>query len=67
LSLDGLYAGCPSFELCEKYGWEYMIVLKDKDLRDVNIEFENLSKLQTENRYIQHLGLSVQIRMEMKK
>jgi len=67
LSLDGLYAGGPSFELCEKYDWKYMIVLKDKDLRDVNIEFENLSKLQTENRYIQHPGLSVQIRMEMKK
>lgn len=50
LSLDGLFAGGPTIELCEKYGWKFMIVLKDDDLASVNSEFEALSRLQSENR-----------------
>lgn len=51
LSLDGLFAGGPTFDLCRRYGWEYMIVLKDHDLPSVNQEFEVLSKLQPENQF----------------
>lgn len=40
LLLDGLYANGPIFELCRKYRWQFMIVLKDKSLpsvwKDVN-------------------------------
>jgi hypothetical protein len=50
LSLDGLFAGGPTFEICRKYGWQYMIVLKDQDLLSVNQEFDALSKLLPENR-----------------
>ena len=51
LSLDGLFAGGPTFEICRKYGWQYMIVLKDQDLPSVNQEFEALSKLLPQNRF----------------
>lgn len=51
LSLDGLFAGGPTFDLCRKYGWEYMIVLKDHDLPSVNEEFAALSKLVPENQF----------------
>lgn len=49
LSLDGLFAGGPTFEFCQLYGWKFMIVLTDLDLSSVNEEFEALSPLQSEN------------------
>jgi hypothetical protein len=62
LSLDGLFAGGPTFDLCRHYGWKFMIVLKDDDLRSVNEEFEALSKLQPENRLVWHTGKQAQIK-----
>jgi hypothetical protein len=50
LSLDGLFAGGPTFDICRRYGWHYMIVLKDHDMPSVNQEFEVLSKLLPQNR-----------------
>jgi len=50
LTLDGLYASGPTFEICQQYGWGFMIVLKDKDLPSVNEEFEALCPLQPDNR-----------------
>ena len=44
LSMDGLFAGGPTFDLCRRYGWKFMIVLKDDDLPSVNEEFDALSK-----------------------
>jgi len=32
LLLDGLFAGGPTFSICEKYGWKYIIVLQEDDL-----------------------------------
>lgn len=48
LLLDGLYAGGPTFALGARYGWQYLITLKDRDLPTVNEEFEALSKLAPE-------------------
>jgi hypothetical protein len=62
LSLDGLFAGGPTFDLCRRYGWKFMIVLKDDDLPSVNEEFEALSKLQPENRLIWRMGKQAQIK-----
>ncbi|MFC1852148.1 transposase family protein [candidate division CSSED10-310 bacterium] len=56
LTLDGLYAGGPTFSLCRRYGWKYMIVLKDKDLKTVNEEFNALRHLQTDNRFTWKTG-----------
>jgi hypothetical protein len=62
LSLDGLFAGGPTFDLCRRYGWKFMIVLKDDDLSSVNEEFEALSKLSPENRLVWHTGKQAQIK-----
>jgi hypothetical protein len=62
LSLDGLFAGGPTFDLCRRYGWRSMIVLKDDDLPSVNEEFEALSKLQPENRLVWHTGQQAQLK-----
>jgi hypothetical protein len=45
LSMDGLFAGGPTFTLCQQYGWKFMIVLKDDDLPSVNQEFAALKAL----------------------
>jgi len=62
LSMDGLFAGGPTFDLCRRYGWKFMIVLKDDDLPSVNEEFIALSKLQPENRLIWRTGKEAQIK-----
>ena len=36
LLLDSLYAGGPTFQLCEDYNWRYMIVLQDDQLPTVH-------------------------------
>ena len=62
VSLDGLFAGGPTFDLCHRYGWKFMIVLKDDDLPSVNEEFEALSKLEPENRLVWRTGKQAQIK-----
>jgi hypothetical protein len=54
LTLDGLYAVGPVFELCERFSWKYLTVLKDDCLKSVNQEFASLSLLQPENRVTVH-------------
>jgi len=66
LSLDGLFAGGPTFDLCRRYGWKFMIVLKDDDLPSVNEEFEALSKLQPENRLVWRTGKQAQIKQALR-
>jgi hypothetical protein len=56
LSMDGLFAGGPTFALCQRYGWKFMIVLKDEDLPSVNEEVKVLSSLQHGNRLAWHTG-----------
>ena len=53
LLLDGLYAQGPVIECCEKYNWQYMIVLKDGSLSTVWDEYHNLLPLQPKNEYHQ--------------
>lgn len=50
LLLDGLYANGPVMQRCRQYNWQFMIVLKDKDMRSAWEEFESLQPLQPENR-----------------
>jgi len=50
LLLDGLFAGGPSFELCEKYGWKYFIVLTADDMKRVQQKVEALFQSVPENR-----------------
>jgi hypothetical protein len=66
LSLDGLFAGGPTFRLCRSYGWKFMIVLKDKQLPSVNSEFVALSKLQPENQLSWRTGKTSEIRQQFR-
>lgn len=49
LLLDGLFAEGPVFDRCKQNNWEYLVVLKDDDLKTVNTEFRNLKSLNTDN------------------
>lgn len=65
LSMDGLYAGGPTFETCDRYGWQFVIVLKDDGLPYVNQEFRSLSRMQPENRLIWHTGKRNEVRQDL--
>ncbi len=56
LLLDGLYAGGPTFSLCQRLRWKYIITLKDKDLSSINQEFDALIPLLPENNLTRHCG-----------
>lgn len=45
LLMDGLYAGGPTFKICEQNDWKYLIVLSDEDIPDINREFEALTQM----------------------
>lgn len=49
LLLDGLFAGGPTFAICAKYDWRYLIVLQEADLPSVQEEFNALLKEAPEN------------------
>jgi hypothetical protein len=49
LLLDGLFAGGPTFSICEKYGWKYLIVLQENDLSFVQEQFNGLLDTFPEN------------------
>jgi hypothetical protein len=49
LLLDGLFAGGPTFSICDKYHWKYLIVLQEDDLPSVHEEFNALIQLAPEN------------------
>lgn len=42
LLLDGLFAGGPTFSICEEYRWQYLVVLREDDLPSVQAEFNAL-------------------------
>ncbi len=51
VTLDGLYANGPLMELCQSYGWDYMIVLKDGSLKTVWEDIESLEGTGRVERY----------------
>lgn len=62
LALDGLFAGGPTFRICRRNNWRFMITLKDGDLKSVHEEFNALTRLQPENRLIWRTGPDGEIR-----
>lgn len=56
LLLDGLYPSGPVMEICRRYHWRFMIVLKDQSLPSVWAETRGLRRLQRENRWGQVWG-----------
>ncbi|HEY72036.1 MAG TPA: hypothetical protein G4N99_02040 [Thermoflexia bacterium] len=63
LLLDGLFAGGPTFALCEQYRWKYFVVLQESDLSSVHKEFEALLPLASEN----HLRFLTGVRREIQQ
>ncbi len=49
LLMDGLFAGGPTFEICERQDWKFLVVLTDSDLPEINQEFDALLHLTPEN------------------
>jgi len=49
LLLDGLFAGGPTFSICEQYRWKYLIVLQEDDLPSVQEQFNPLLDCFPEN------------------
>jgi hypothetical protein len=62
LLLDGLFAGGPTFALCEKYRWKYLVVLTEDDLSSVHQELDALMPLASENHLTIHTGIQSEIR-----
>ena len=56
--LDGLYPNGPLMELCQRYKWEYMIVLPKKCLPSVWKEYKGLAPLQKGN-HLKKIGKDV--------
>ena len=48
--LDGLYACGPIISICRKYGWDFMMVLKEDGLSELWNEALGLMVLETDNR-----------------
>ena len=62
LLLDGLFAGGPTFALCDKHHWKYLVVLTEDDLSSVHQELKALMPLAPENRLTAHIGIQSEIR-----
>ena len=62
LLLDGLFAGGPTFALCDKYRWQYLVVLTEDDLSSVHQELDALMPLAPENHLTVHTGVQSEIK-----
>jgi hypothetical protein len=62
LLLDGLFAGGPTFALCEQYHWKYLVVLTEDDLSSVHQELELLMPLAPENHLTVYTGIQSEIK-----
>jgi len=62
LLLDGLFAGGPTFALCDKHHWKYLVVLTEDDLPSVHQELDALMPLAPENHLTVHTGVQQEIK-----
>ena len=62
LLLDGLFAGGPTFALCDKHQWKYLVVLTENDLPSVHQELDALMPLAPENHLTVHTGVQQEIK-----
>jgi len=66
LTLDGLYAGGPTFSLCARYRWKYMVVLQDADIPYINTEFAVLSELEPRQHVRFETGVQFEIQQDLR-
>jgi hypothetical protein len=65
LSMDGLFAGGPTFDICWRNGWQFVIVLKDDSLPSVNQEFSSLCQMETGNHLTWLTGKNGEVRQDL--
>ena len=65
LLLDGLYAGGPTFTICEQNSWKYLIVLQDESIPYIDAEFATLSTLAPENHLVFKTGTQKEILQDL--
>lgn len=56
VTLDGLFANGPAMKMCRDFGWDYMIVLKDKSLKSV---WEDINGLKRGDKVDKHTGAEI--------
>lgn len=66
LLLDGLYAGGPTFSICERHHWKYLIVLQEADIPYINDEFKALSPLEPQDHLVLHTGVQFEIKQDLR-
>ena len=66
LLLDGLFAGGPTFSICEKNHWKYLIVLQEDDIPYINDEFKALSPLAPEDHLLFRTGVQLEIKQDLR-
>jgi ferredoxin len=66
LLLDGLFAGGPTFALCDKHHWKYLVVLTEDDLSSVHQELDALMPLAPENHLTVHTGIQSEIKQDFR-
>ncbi|MGH9854410.1 MAG: hypothetical protein ACREBD_31585, partial [Blastocatellia bacterium] len=66
LSLDGLFACGPVFQLCQDYRWHFVIVLKEDGLPSVYQEFAGLSRLLPEEKLKERIAKPVEIKRDFR-
>jgi len=63
--LDGLYAGGPTFQVCQDYGWKYFIVLREGDLPNLHRSFAvAIAQLPNQHKQVTLQQVNAQQRME---
>jgi hypothetical protein len=66
LALDGLYAGGPTFSLCERYQWRYVVVLQEADIPYINTEFTVLSAREPHQQVRFETGVQFEIKQDLR-
>jgi hypothetical protein len=64
LLLDGLFAGGPTFQLCQDYNWRFMIVLQEADLPQIHRTYNLLLSQTLETHKQIRLGRQQEILQE---
>jgi hypothetical protein len=64
LLLDGLFAGGPTFQLCQEHHWRFMIVLQQADLPQVHRTYDLILSQTSENHKHIRLGRQQEINQE---
>jgi hypothetical protein len=66
LLLDGLFAGGPTFTICEQHRWKYLVVLQEGDLPTVHQELDALMPLASENQLRFQTGVQSEVQQDFR-